>query len=415
MFLPLGDEPNPRETPVVTWTLIGVNAAVFLLLTLPLSGVRPALDDPALGEYIRALYPRLSSSMALEALLQQVSAYDLVVFAHGFRPADPSVSALVTSMFLHGGFMHLAGNMLFLWIYGDNVEHRLGRWRYLAAYLGTGVLATLSHAVLDSGSNLPMVGASGAVSGVLGFYFVWFPRNRVRLWIMLFPFFMNVVHAPARLVLGVYLVVDNLLPLLATSGGGGGGVAYGAHIGGFVGGLALAAWSARRGGHARPAEHAPREEVHARPAEHAPREEVHARPAEHAPREPVIDADPSSTRGIRLLIAAGEHEEAAPAYFRLSPARTERLLMPRDSLEFARWLANSEHPDAALVVYQRHLRDYPLGPYLAEAHLGAGLVQLYARNQPTAAWQHLMAVLDTDPHPETEAYARRALADIARR
>ena len=389
MFLPLGDEPNPRGTPVVTWTLIGVNAAVFLLVTLPLSGLRPALDDPALGEYIRELYPRLSSRMALEALLQQVSAYDLVVFAHGFRPADPSVPALVTSMFLHGGFMHLAGNMLFLWIYGDNVEHRLGRWRYLAAYLGTGVLATLSHAVLDSGSALPMVGASGAVSGVLGFYFVWFPRNRVRLWIMLFPFFMNVVHAPARLVLGVYLVVDNLLPLLATSGGGGGGVAYGAHIGGFVGGLAFAAWSARR--------------------------EVGARPAEYAPAAPVIDADPSSTRGIRQLIAAGEHEEAAPAYFRLSPARTVRLVMPRDSLEFGRWLANHDHPDAALVVYQRHLRDYPLGPYLAEAHLGAGLVQLYARNQPAAAYQHLMAVLDTDPHPETEAYARRALADITRR
>ncbi len=387
MFLPLGDEPNPRGTPVVTWTLIGVNAAVFLLLTLPLSGARPALDDPVLGEYIRAIYPRLSGRMALETLLQQVSAYDLVVFAHGFRPADPSLSALVTSMFLHGGFMHLAGNMLFLWIYGDNVEHRLGRWRYLAAYLGTGVLATLSHAVLDSGSALPMVGASGAVSGVLGFYFVWFPRNRVRLWIMLFPFFMNVVHAPARLVLGVYLVVDNLLPLLATSGSGGGGVAYGAHIGGFVGGLGFAWWSARH--------------------------EVRARPPEYAPPAPVIDGDPSSTRGIRQLIVAGEHEEAAPAYFRLSPARTVRLLMPRDSLEFGRWLANHDHPDAALVVYQRHLRDYPLGPYLAEAHLGAGLVQLYARNQPTAAYQHLMAVLDTDPHPETEAYARRALADIA--
>ena len=401
MFLPLGDEPNPRGTPVVTWTLIGVNAAVFLLLTLPLSGVRPALDDPALGEYIRELYPRLSSRMALEALLQQVSAYDLVVFAHGFRPADPSVSALVTSMFLHGGFMHLAGNMLFLWIYGDNVEHRLGRWRYLAAYLGTGVLATLSHAVLDSGSALPMVGASGAVSGVLGFYFVWFPRNRVRLWIMFFPFFMNVVHAPARLVLGVYLVIDNLLPLLATSGGGGGGVAYGAHIGGFVGGFAFAWWSGRR-------------EVHARPAEYEPGTTEAERPVVGAD-PPVIDGDPSSTRGIRQLIAAGEHEEAAPAYFRLSPARTVRLLMPRDSLEFARWLANHDHPDAALVVYQRHLRDYPLGPYLAEAHLGAGLVQLYARNQPTAAWQHLMAVLDTDPHPETVAYARRALADITRR
>ena len=405
MFLPLGDEPNPRGTPVVTWTLIGVNAAVFLLVTLPLSRVGPALDDPVLAEYVRAIYPRLSSRMPLEALLQQVSAYDLVVFAHGFRPADPSLSALVTSMFLHGGFMHLAGNMLFLWIYGDNVEHRLGRWRYLAAYLGTGVLATLSHAVLDLGSGLPMVGASGAVSGVLGFYFVWFPRNRVRLWIMLFPFFMNVVYAPARLVLGLYLVVDNLLPLLATSGAGGGGVAYGAHIGGFAGGLAFAWWSTRR-------------EVGARPAEYEPSAPA-AGPAAGPPvadaGPPVVDADPSSTRGVRLLIAAGEHEEAAPAYFRLSPARTVRLLMPRDSLEFGRWLANHDHADAALVVYQRHLRDYPLGPYLAEAHLGAGLVQLYARNQPTAAYQHLMAVLDADPHPETEAYARRALADITRR
>ena len=389
MFLPLGDEPNPRGTPVVTWTLIGVNAAVFVLVTLPLSGLRPALEDPALGEYIREIYPRLSSRMALESLLRQVSAYDLVVFAHGFRPADPSLSALVTSMFLHGGFMHLAGNMLFLWIYGDNVEHRLGRWRYLAAYLGTGVLATLSHAVLDLGSAVPMVGASGAVSGVLGFYFVWFPRNRVR--IMLFPFFITILHVPARLVLGIYLVVDNLLPLLATSGGGGGGVAYGAHIGGFVGGLAFAWWGGRR-------------EVQARPAEYAP-----------APAVPVIDADPSSARGIRQLIAAGEHAAAAPDYFRLSPARTVRLLMPRDSLEFGRWLANHDHLDAALVVYQRHLRDYPRGPYLAEAHLGAGLVQLYARDQPTAAYQHLMAVLDTDPHPDTEAYARRVLADVTRR
>ena len=389
MLLPLGDEPNPRGTPVVTWTLIGVNTAVFLFVTLRLSRVRPAFDDPVLVDYVRALGAQVSSRPALEALLQQVSAYDLVVFAHGFRPADPSLSALATSMFLHGGFMHLAGNMLFLWIYGDNVEYRLGRWRYLAAYLGAGVLATLAHAALNLGSALPLVGASGAISGVLGLYFVWFPRNRVRLWIMLFPIFMNVVHAPARLVLGVYLVVDNLLPMLAARAGGG-GVAYGAHIGGFAGGLAYAWWSGRR--------------------------ETRARPAEYAPREPVVvDGDPSSVRGIRQLIEAGEHAAAAPAYFRLGPARTVRLLMPRDSLEFGRWLANHDHPDAALVVYQRHLRDYPRGPYLAEAHLGAGLVQLYARHQPTAAYQHLMAVLDTGPHPDTEVYARRALADIARR
>jgi membrane associated rhomboid family serine protease len=393
MFLPLGDEPNPRGVPVVTYTLIGLNIAVFLFVTLPLSAVRPALDDPALAEYLRAIGPRLSGRMELAALLQQVSAYDLVVFSYGFRPADPSVIALLTALFLHGGFMHLAGNMLFLWIYGDNVEHRLGPARYLVAYLGTGVLATLSHAVLDLESTVPMVGASGAISGVLGFYFIWFPRNRVRLWIMLFPIFMNVVYAPARLVLGMYLIVDNLLPFLVTRGAGGGGVAYGAHIGGFLGGLAYAWWSARR-------------EVGRRPEDFEP---------DPDPAEPAFDPDPSSVRGVRQLIAAGEHGRAAAEYFRLSAARTARLLLPGDSIGFGRWLANNGHPDAALVVYQRHLRDYPLGPYAAEAHLGAGLVQLHARDQPTAAYQHLAAVLDADPHPETEGYARRALTEIAAR
>ena len=390
MFLPLGDEPNPCGIPVVTYTLIGINVAVFLFVTLPLSGVRPSPDDPVLWEYLTALGPQLSPRME-ERLLMQLSAYDLVVFSYGFRPADPGVLALLTSLFLHGGFMHLAGNMLFLWIYGDNVEHRLGPARYLVAYLGTGILATLSHAVLDFGSVIPMVGASGAISGVLGFYFIWFPRNRVRLWIMLFPFFMNVIYAPARLVLGMYLVIDNLLPFLATRGAGGGGVAYGAHIGGFIAGLAYARWSQRR-------------EVQRRPADYEP-----------DPAATTQDPDPSTVRGIRQLIAAGEHERAAPAYFSLSAARTARLLMPEDSIKFGRWLANNGHPDAALVVYQRHLRDYPLGPYAAEAHLGAGLVQLHARNQPTAAYQHLVAVLDADPHPETEGYARRALIDIASR
>ena len=392
MFLPLGDEPNPRGVPVVTYTLIGINVAVFLFVTLPLSAVRPALDDPALFEYLNAIRPQLPSRMEAERLLMQVSAYDLVVFSYGFRPADPSVIALLTSLFLHGGFMHLAGNMLFLWIYGDNVEHRLGPARYLVAYLGTGFLATLSHAVLDFGSVLPMVGASGAISGVLGFYFIWFPRNRVRLWIMLFPFFMNVIYAPARLVLGMYLIVDNLLPFLVTRGAGG-GVAYGAHIGGFLGGLACAWWSERR-------------EVQRRPRDFEP---------DPDPAEPAFDADPSSVRGVRQSIAAGEHGRAAAEYFRLSAARTVRLLMPGDSINFGRWLANNGHPDAALVVYQRHLRDYPLGPYAAEAHLGAGLVQLYARDQPTAAYQHLVAVLDADPHPDTEGYARRALMEIAAR
>jgi len=389
MFLPLGDEPNPRGVPIATYTLIGINVAIYLLVTLPMGALRPDLDDPVLAEYVQALMAQLGGRVSLDQLLAQVTAYDLVTFSYGYRPVDPSFLTLGTSMFLHGGFMHLAGNMLYLWIYGDNVEHRLGPGRFLIAYLGTGALATLSHAVTDLGSVLPMVGASGAISGVLGFYFIWFPRNRVRVWVMFFPFFMNMVYFPARFVLGVYLILDNLLPFLATRAVEGGGVAYGAHLGGFVAGLAYAWWSERQ--------------------------EVSHQPTEYETPAVSFDADPSSVRGIRQRIVEGSYEAAAPDYFQLSSARTTRLLMPEDSIQFANWLANNQHPDAALIVYQRHLRDYPLGPYSAEAHLGAGLVQLYARNQPTAAYQHLVMVLDAEPHPDTESHARSALDEIASR
>ena len=389
MFLPLGDEPNPRGVPIATYTLIGINVAIYLLVTLPMGALRPDLDDPVLAEYVQALMAQLGGRVSLDQLLAQVTAYDLVTFSYGYRPVDPSFLTLGTSMFLHGGFMHLAGNMLYLWIYGDNVEHRLGPGRFLIAYLGTGALATLSHAATDLGSVLPMVGASGAISGVLGFYFIWFPRNRVRVWVMFFPFFMNMVYFPARFVLGVYLILDNLLPFLATRAVEGGGVAYGAHLGGFVAGLAYAWWSERQ--------------------------EVSHQPTENETPSVSVDSDPSSVRGIRQRIVDGAYEAAAPDYFQLSAARTTRLLMPEDSIQFANWLANNQHPDAALIVYQRHLRDYPLGPYSAEAHLGAGLVQLYARNQPTAAYQHLVMVLDAEPHPDTESHARSALAEIASR
>ena len=389
MFLPLGDEPNPRGVPIATYTLIGINVAIYLLVTLPMGALRPDLDDPVLAEYVQALMAQLGGRVSLDQLLAQVTAYDLVTFSYGYRPVDPSFLTLGTSMFLHGGFMHLAGNMLYLWIYGDNVEHRLGPGRFLIAYLGTGALATLSHAATDLGSVLPMVGASGAISGVLGFYFIWFPRNRVRVWVMFFPSFMNMVYFPARFVLGVYLILDNLLPFLATRAVEGGGVAYGAHLGGFVAGLAYAWWSERQ--------------------------EVSHQPTEYETPSVSVDSDPSSVRGIRQRIVDGAYEAAAPDYFQLSAARTTRLLMPEDSIQFANWLANNQHPDAALIVYQRHLRDYPLGPYSAEAHLGAGLVQLYARNQPTAAYQHLVMVLDAEPHPDTESHARSALAEIASR
>jgi len=132
--------------------------------------------------------------------------------------------------------------MLYLWIFGNNVEARLGPLRFLFWYLVTGVAAVALHAVMNLRSPAPLVGASGAISGVLGFYLLWFPRNVVKVWVFLFPFYIGVVRVGAVWVLGIFLLVDNLLPLLIVPAGG--GVAHGAHIGGFLAGMA-AAWIMR--------------------------------------------------------------------------------------------------------------------------------------------------------------------------
>jgi membrane associated rhomboid family serine protease len=385
MILPLGDAPNPKGVPFVTYAIIAINCAVYVLVTLPLSLVRPDPGDPALLEYLRAIGPMMPPGTSVRDLLTQATQYDLFVFENGYRPVDPSVTSLFASMFLHGGFMHLFGNMLFLWIYGDNVEHRLGSLAFPGWYLLTGAAATLFHALFDSTSPIPLVGASGAISGVLGFYFVWFPHNRVRLWLFLFPLFMDVFFVPARIVLGMYLLVDNLLPFLITSGTGG-GVAYGAHIGGFLAGLG-AAWIMRR------------REVAGVPDDYR---KAGSDPPPPTPAEEIAGA-----------LAAGDGERAARWYFAIPSERTRGLLTPRTSLELARWLAEHGHAQAALTAYQRHLRDYPSGPGLAEAHLGAGLVQLHLLNQPTAAYQHLVEALSDHPDRVTAARARDALETIA--
>ena len=235
MFLPIGDEPNPSgKLPLVTIALIAINVAVFLLLAVPLSSRPPDPSDPMLAEYLRTIAPRLPAGTGLP----QITAYDLVLIRWGFRPSTPNLITLLTAMFLHGGFMHVAGNMLYLWIYGNNVENRLGALGFLFWYLVTGTAATLSQMLLNPASPIPVVGASGAISGVLGFYLIWFPRNVVKVFVLLFPFYIGVVRVKAMLVLILFLLVDNLLPLLITRSEY--GIAHGAHIGGFVVGAAVA-------------------------------------------------------------------------------------------------------------------------------------------------------------------------------
>jgi rhomboid family protein len=147
----------------------------------------------------------------------------------------PYWSTLITSMFLHGGWMHLGGNMLYLWIFGDNIERAMGRVRFLVFYLVCGIAAGLAHITFSGGSAIPSVGASGAISGVLGGYLLLFPQNRVRVLTR-----GGIASVPAIVVLGFWIVIQLISQvgsIAQTSEGG--GVAYMAHIGGFVAGLVL--------------------------------------------------------------------------------------------------------------------------------------------------------------------------------
>lgn len=389
MFLPIGDSPNPPGTPWMTYLLIAVNVAVYVVL-LPAAFQAPDLDDPALRDYLQMIAKESGVSVReLGRMAQQISHYDLIVFSHGFKPAAPSLFDMFTSMFLHGGLLHLLGNMLFLWIYGDNIEHRLGRWRFLLAYLATGIVAAMGDGLLRMGSGIPSVGASGAISGVLGLYFIWFPRNRVRVWIFLFPLFANVVELPARLVLGFYILINNVLPLILWAGRGE-GVSYGAHIGGFVAGTALAFVGDRL--------------IAARPEA-----DVRHRPSGVPP---VVRADAAGR--FRQAMQEGRWDLAAELYFTAPHALTRQLLSPWEKIALGHELERHQHPKAALAAYQRALVDHPAGPGRAAAHLGAARVMMGPLRNPTGAYQHLYAALEEDPTPDEHAQARSLMDQLSR-
>lgn len=154
-----------------------------------------------------------------------------------YQSGFPNMVTLMTSLFIHGGFFHLAGNMLYLWIFGDNVESIMGHFRFLIFYICCGLIATVTHIIIDPSADIPMVGASGAISGVLAAYLVRFPGARVHILIIFF-FFIRVIKVSALFVLGFWFIVQ-ILNGFGTLGTSSGGVAWFAHIGGFVAGLVL--------------------------------------------------------------------------------------------------------------------------------------------------------------------------------
>jgi len=392
MFLPIGDTPNPPDTPYANYLLIGVNVAVFLLISLPLVVTPPDLNDPLLSEYLLALGAR--GMIPAQAIVEQVSAYDLFLFRYGFRPAAPSLVTLFTSFFLHGGWLHLAGNMLFLWIFGDNVEQRLGRGAYLLVYLLSGVASVLFFATFVLDSPLPLVGASGAISGVLGCYFFWFPRNQVKVFIFLFPFIMNTFLIPARLVLGFYLLVDNLIPFLLTQGGGT-GVAHGAHIGGFLTGLGAAFAVDRLPG------------VWHRWQSLA----VHYRQtAEFAGGESGIGIGEQ----IAELIEQDDRQRAALLYETLRSRAARKVVSDETVLAVGDSLLAAGEYDRALAVYRRFVAERPASPGLDRALLGAGTALTHKPRCRTSAYQYFLAALDVTKSERTAAEARAHLRAIER-
>jgi membrane associated rhomboid family serine protease len=214
-MIPLRDDNPTSILPLVTVTFMVVCAAAFLW-------------ELSLGE------PTLSSA------LYSFGVTPATLLGPAQLPPEiyriPPWATVLTSMFLHGGWMHLIGNMLYLWIFGNNVEDAMGHTRYVLFYLLCGIAAALAQALPNPQSTVPMIGASGAISGVLGAYLLLFPRAQVLVFIPL-GFFSRAVHLPAIFVLGFWIVLQLINSAFAPAEGG--GVAFGAHVGGFVAGALL--------------------------------------------------------------------------------------------------------------------------------------------------------------------------------
>jgi membrane associated rhomboid family serine protease len=216
-MLPLKDDQPSYSTPYINWFLIGLNILIYLF--------QATLD------------PR--SSKLLAEQFGEVPAHLAAFLAGSHRYTLPQVALpFFTSMFLHGGWAHVLGNMWFLYIFGDNVEDYLGHFKYLVFYLVSGLIAMGTQVAIYPHSNVPTIGASGAIAGVLGAYFILYPRARVLTW-----FFVFIVYIPAWLVLGEWFVMQFLYGTASLSaaqaGRDLGGVAFWAHVGGFVAGMLM--------------------------------------------------------------------------------------------------------------------------------------------------------------------------------
>ena len=268
-MIPLKDNNPTSRFPVVTVAIIVINVAVFIWqLNFPTD---PRLDQAGFGandqsslEYgaipYRITHPD-TGDCAVGAVAEAGGQFAAGVVCPGTKKFDRAVAigrqdpsaqpipindapwweTLFTSMFMHGGFLHIAGNMLFLWVFGNNIEDSLGRPLFVLFYVLAGLIAVYTQALIDPSSTAPTIGASGAIAGVLGAYALLFPQARV-LTLIFIIFFVTLVEIPALVLLAIWFLLQFLPALgqVAVESGGGQGVAYFAHVGGFLFGLAVA-------------------------------------------------------------------------------------------------------------------------------------------------------------------------------
>jgi membrane associated rhomboid family serine protease len=216
-MIPLRDTARSHSTPIVVYGLIAACIAIYVYAD------------------------RLESPAAVAAFYSEYGATPQAVLAGG----PPAWSTLFTSMFLHGSWMHLGGNMLYLWIFGDNIEDAMGHLGFLLFYVLAGILAGLAHVLTHASSTVPLVGASGAIAGVLGAYLILYPRSGIVSLIFFFPF-VRLTVLPAAVVLSLWLILQVVQGVVALGAPGITTVAWWAHIGGFAAGAVLVSAFARR-------------------------------------------------------------------------------------------------------------------------------------------------------------------------
>jgi len=215
-MIPIRDQIPTRSVPVINYLLIAANVVVFIFQWLA-------------GPYEEAL----------------VYEFALIPFSFVSSLSIGDITDIFTSMFMHAGLAHIGGNMLYLWIFGDNVEDSMGHGKYILFYLVGGVVASFTHILTNPGSQIPTVGASGAIAAVLGAYLVLYPQSKVMTIIPL-GFFIRMTSLPAGIVLGLWFVLQFFSGVLSLGGPDVGGVAFWAHIGGFVAGIVMAKLFANR-------------------------------------------------------------------------------------------------------------------------------------------------------------------------